>query len=132
MTSHFLTDLITCLALLVYVWNFISVGAARTKYDIKAPAVTGNANFERVFRVQQNMVEQLIVFLPALWIFSTTVSPLWGAIIGAIWVAGRIIYSAAYYGNAEKRGTGFMISGLAAAVLLLGGLAGTIRFLVGW
>jgi len=131
MTSHFLTDLITCLALLVYVWNFTAVGQARQKYAIKAPAVTGNPDFERVFRVQQNMVEQLIVFLPALWIFSMTVSPLWGAVVGAIWVVGRVLYSAAYYSDAEKRGLGFTISALAAAVLLLGGLLGTLRFLIG-
>jgi glutathione S-transferase len=132
MTTHFLTDLITCLALLVYVWNFMAVGQARGKHGIKAPAITGNPDFERVFRVQQNMVEQLIVFLPALWIFSTTVSPLWGAVIGAVWVVGRIIYSAAYYSNADKRGTGFIISALASAVLLIGGLVGTLRFLLGF
>jgi len=132
MTPHFLTDLITCLALFVYVWNFLAVGQARGKHGIKAPAVTGNPDFERVFRVQQNMVEQLIVFLPALWIFSTTVSPLWGAIIGAIWVVGRVVYSIGYYTQAEKRGVGFMISGIAAAVLLIGGFLGTLRFLLGF
>jgi glutathione S-transferase len=130
MTAFFLTDLITCLALLVYVWNFVKVGGARGKYGIKAPAVTGNPDFERVFRVQQNMLEQLVVFLPSLWIFSSTVSPFWGAVIGAVWVVGRVIYSAAYYADAEKRGTGFMIGAVSGAVLLVGALVGTLRFLV--
>ncbi len=130
MTQHLLTSLITCLALLVYVWNFSAVGGARKKYGISAPAVTGSGDFERVFRVQQNMVEQLILFLPSLWIFSSTVSPFWGAIIGAVWVAGRVIYSLSYYMAAEKRGPGFLISMAASGILLIGGLIGTLRFLL--
>ena len=131
MTQHLLTSLITCLALFVYIWNFVAVGQARKKHGINAPAVTGNPDFERVFRVQQNMVEQLIVFLPSLWIFSSTVSPFWGAVIGAVWVAGRVLYSLSYYMAAEKRGPGFLISAAAAAILLIGGLLGTLRFLLG-
>jgi glutathione S-transferase len=126
----YLTDLITCLALLVYIWNFTAVGSARSKYKIEAPAVTGNPDFERVFRVQQNMLEQLIIFLPVLWIFSTTLSPLWGAVIGAIWVVGRILYSIGYYAKAASRGPGFMISALSSLVLLIGSLVGTARFLL--
>ncbi len=130
MTQHLPTALITCLALFVYIWNFSAVGGARKKYGINAPAVTGNTDFERVFRVQQNMVEQLILFLPSLWIFSYTVSPFWGAIIGAVWVGGRVLYSLSYYMAAEKRGPGFLISMAAAAILLIGGLIGTLRFLL--
>jgi len=130
MAQHLLTSLVTCLALLVYVWNFTAVGQARKKHNIMAPAVTGDPDFERVYRVQLNMVEQLILFLPALWIFSSTVSPFWGAVIGAVWVAGRVLYSLSYYSAADKRGPGFMISIVAAGILLIGGLIGTLRFLV--
>jgi glutathione S-transferase len=132
MALHPLNSLIILLALFVYIWNFMMVGQARQKHGVVAPAVTGHPEFERAYRVQLNMVEQLIVFLPAFWIFSTTVSPLWGAVIGRVWVVGRVIYSAGYYSAADKRGTGFMISGVAAVVLLLGGLFGTLRFLVGF
>ena len=76
------------------------------------------------------MLEQLIVFLPALWIFSTTVSPLVGAIVGAVWVVGRVLYSITYYADAEKRGPGFMIAGVAGLILLVGGLLGALHFLV--
>ena len=130
MMPTYLPDLITCLALIVYIWNFASVGRARSKYKIEAPAVTGDPDFERVFRVQQNMVEQLIIFLPLLWIFSMTLSPLWGGVVGAIWVVGRILYSIGYYAKAASRGTGFMISALSSLVLLIGSLVGTIRILL--
>jgi glutathione S-transferase len=131
MTLHLLPSLITCLALLVYSWNIFVAGGARGKYGIKAPAVTGHPQFECRLRVQQNMLEQLIVFLPALWIFSTTVSPLIGAIVGLVFVIGRVIYSLSYYNDPAKRGPGFMISGVATLILLIGGLAGTLRFLLG-
>jgi uncharacterized MAPEG superfamily protein len=123
-------SLITCLALLVYAWNFVMAGQARNKYNIKAPAVSGNVDFERVFRVQQNMVEQLILFLPALWIFSATLSPLWGAVLGAVWVVARVIYSVNYYVDAEKRGPGFIVSSLATVILLLGGVIGSVIGLI--
>ncbi|MGB8841192.1 MAG: MAPEG family protein [Aliidongia sp.] len=127
MMTYALLELITCLALFVYCWNFAKVGRARGQYAIKAPAVTGNPDFERVFRVQQNMLEQLVVFLPALWLFCLTLSPLWGAVVGAIWIVGRIIYSAAYYGNAEKRGPGFMIAITCSAILLIGAFIGSVE-----
>jgi glutathione S-transferase len=130
MNTWMLPSLITCLALFVYAWNFAKAGQARNKYGIKAPAVTGNADFERTLRVQQNMVEQLVLFLPALWIFSTTLSPLWGSLIGLVWVVARVIYSVSYYVDAEKRGPGFIVSLLASVILLLGGVVGTVIGLI--
>ncbi len=122
-----LPALVTMLALLVYVWNFAACGRARDKFGVKAPAVTGHPQFEARFRVQQNMLEQLIVFLPSLWIFSLTLSPLIGAAVGLVFVIGRVIYSLGYYSDPTKRGTGFMIGALASVVLLIGATIGTIR-----
>jgi glutathione S-transferase len=119
--------LVTCLALLVYIWNFMSAGSARGKHKIQAPATTGHPEFERKLRVQENMIEQLIVFLPALWIFCLTVQPLIGAALGLIFVIGRIIYSAAYAADPSKRSLGFGLAILPTVILLLGGLAGVIR-----
>ena len=124
------TAIVTLLAVALYFFFATQVAAARGRFGVKLPATTGNPDFERVFRVQQNMVEQLILFLPSLWIFSSTVSPFWGAIIGAVWVAGRVIYSLSYYMAAEKRGPGFLISMAASGILLIGGLIGTLRFLL--
>jgi glutathione S-transferase len=129
--SHYApTVLVTVLALFVYVWNFVAVGRARGKFGIDAPAVTGHPDFERAFRVQQNMVEQLVVFIPVLWLFSATVSIIAGAIVGLVWVAGRILYSVGYYQAAEKRSTGFLVATLAGAILLIGSLVGGVGALL--
>ena len=58
--------LVSVLALLLYIGVFAAAGRARHRYGIKAPAVTGAPEFERAFRVQQNTLEQLVWFIPAL------------------------------------------------------------------
>jgi uncharacterized membrane protein YecN with MAPEG domain len=80
--------------------------------------------------VQQNTLEQLILFLPSLWLFSLFVSPVWGAGIGLIWIIGRILYAWGYYQAAEKRLLGFGINSLSILALLLGSLVGIIRMFV--
>ena len=114
--------LVTLLALLVYAWNFMGAGQARGKHQIAAPATTGHPEFERKLRIQQNMLEQLIAFLPSLWIFCLTVQPLIGAALGLIFVIGRIIYSAAYAADPAKRSLGFGLGALPTIILLVGAL----------
>ena len=126
----FWPSLITALTLLVYLVITINVGGARAKYKIPPPQMTGNPDFERVLRVQQNTLEQLVFFLPLLWLFSFYVSPVWGALIGAAWLVGRIVYAWGYYQAAEKRTIRFGISSISSIVLLLGSLYGIILSLV--
>jgi glutathione S-transferase len=125
-----LISLVTIAALIMFFVVTINVGRARVKYGIKPPEMSGSPDFERVVRVQQNTLEQLSLFLPALWIFAHFVNPIAAASLGVIWVIGRIIYAWGYYQAAEKRGPGFGISTLATVVLLLGSLAGIVLNLV--
>lgn len=123
-------SLITVLALILYLALTINVARARANYKISAPQMLGDSKFERVLRVQQNTSEQLILFLPALWLFSQFVSPFWGSIIGAVWVIGRLLYAWGYYQAAEKRLLGFAISVLTSLLLLLGSLVRIIMTLL--
>jgi uncharacterized MAPEG superfamily protein len=94
---------------------------------VAAPTIAGDPGFERVFRVQQNTLEQLVVFLPSLWLFGAFVSPLWAGGIGFLWILARIFYAWSYYRDAAKRGPGFGISMICTVVLLLGSIAGMLR-----
>ncbi|MEA5542369.1 MAPEG family protein [Limnoraphis robusta Tam1] len=123
-------SLVTVIALLVYFVLTLNVGRARAKYKIMPPQMSGDPNFERVVRVQQNTLEQLVLFLPALWLFSEFISPTWGASLGAIWIIGRIVYAWGYYQAAEKRMLGFAIGSLSLFTLLGGSLVGIIFPLV--
>ncbi|WP_138503875.1 MAPEG family protein [Nostoc sp. PA-18-2419] len=124
------TSLITALTLLLYLVITINVGRARAKYEVPPPQMTGDPCFERALRVQQNTSEQMVFFLAALWLFSFYVSPLWGALVGAIWLVGRIAYAWGYYQAASKRMIGFVISSFSSIVLVLGSLVGIILSLV--
>ncbi|MGC2781560.1 MAG: MAPEG family protein [Bradyrhizobium sp.] len=118
---HF-TALTTVLALMLYFYMAVRVSRARGKFGVKAPATTGNADFERVFRVQMNTLEWLPIFLPALWLFAIYVSDTFAALIGLVWIAGRAMYMVAYAQAANKRGPGFGVQASAASVLLAGAL----------
>ncbi len=121
---------ITVVTLIVFFVITANVGRARVKYKVPVPQTSGDPDFERVFRVQQNTLEQLILFLPSLWLFSLFVSPTWGAGIGGVWIIGRILYAWGYYQEAQKRRLGFGINALSVIVLLLGSLVGIIMILV--
>jgi len=104
------------------------VGRARGKYGINAPATTGNEEFERVFRVHANTIENTLVFLPALWMFAIYMNDLWAGILGAVWLVGRVWYAVSYRRDPKSRGAGFLTGMLASGALLIGGLWGILRF----
>src|SRR5690348_7104404 len=104
-----LTAIVTLLSLTLYWLLTANVGRARGKYKIEAPAVTGHIEFERIFRVQQNTMESMTMHIPALWLFAFYVSDLWAAILGSVWIVGRMVYAQGYYAEARRRGTGVII-----------------------
>jgi glutathione S-transferase len=118
---HF-TALVTCLAIALYFYTSVQVAKARARFGIKAPAIIGNPDFERVFRVQMNTLEWMPIFLPSLWLFAYYMSDALAAAIGLVWIAGRILYLTGYSQAADKRGTGFGIQALAAMALWLGAI----------
>lgn len=105
-------------------------GRARAKYGVQAPATTGNEIFERYYRVHYNTIEHLILFIPGILAFGYYVSERWAAIVGAVFLVGRIIYAASYIRAPESRGIGMLASLLPCWVLVLGGLIGAIVSLV--
>jgi uncharacterized MAPEG superfamily protein len=122
--------IVTVVALLQFFWFGWQVGAARSKYHIPAPAISGNEVFERVFRVQMNTLEQLVVFLPALWIFASYVSALWAAVLGAVFIIGRAVYSMTYVRDPKSRSIGFALTALPNLALLIGILIWAVRALM--
>jgi len=123
--------LIILIALLQYIYFIGRVGFSRNKYEIKAPKTTGNETWERLFRVQQNTMEQLIIFIPCMLTFSTYVSPLWVLVPGLLFVIGRQTYSYLYVKEPTSRGLGFVLSFFSNIALVVGSLIGLIMSLIG-
>jgi|SRR6185312_1530584 len=103
------------------------VAVARSRYRVAAPAVTGHPDFERYFRVQQNTLEQLILVIPCLWIMAASLSPLWAAALGFLFLICRAWYAWGYYASANGRHYGFLFGSWAQGALLLGAFIGVLR-----
>jgi uncharacterized MAPEG superfamily protein len=126
-----LVALVLALALLQYIVFAVLVGRARGTYGVKAPAVTGHEVFERYFRVQQNTLELLVIFVPALWLFGQYVSAAWASILGAVYLVGRVLYLKSYVADPAKRGAGFGLSMLPIMAMVIGVMIATGLKLLG-
>ena len=124
------TAIVTCLAVGFYLFTSINVGRARDTFGVKAPAISGNADFERVFRVQMNTLEWMPIFLPSLWLFAIYLSDPIAAAVGIVWIVGRILYLVGYSEAAAQRGRGFGIQALACGVLWVGALGAIVRQMI--
>lgn len=125
------TTLATALALLLYSYMGIRVAKAHQTYGITPPAMTGNADFERIYRVQMNTTEWLPIFLPVLWLFAVYHSDKIAAFAGLVWTIGRILYMNGYIKEAGKRSLGFSIQAFVCLFLLAGVIVGAVRSLIG-
>lgn len=124
------TALVSLVAVLEYMAFTLWTGFSRQKFGVQAPATTGHPEWERIFRVQQNTLEQLAIFLPALWIFSTFVSATWGPAIGLLFVIGRPIYGLSYAKEPSRRTLGFLLGFFCNVVLVIGGIGGLVARLL--
>lgn len=118
--------LLILVALAQYVFFSARVGSARGKHGVEAPKTDGHETWERLFRVQMNTLEQLIVFIPSLVIFTLYTSPRWAWIPGVVFIVGRQLYAMQYVKNPSSRAPGMALTLLANVVLLVGGLIGVV------
>jgi len=124
-------DIVTALALLQFLSFALQVARARERHGIKAPATTGNDQFERHFRVQQNTLESMVMFLPSLYLFSRYLNPLWAAGLGVIYLIGRQVYAAAYVKDPAARSAGYALTMLPVLALIIGAVVGAIMRIFG-
>lgn len=121
-----LVVIVIALALMEYVYIAFQVGSGRTKYGVPAPAISGHPTFERLYRVQMNTLEQLIVFLPSIWFFGMYVSAGIAAGLGVVFIVGRFVYLTSYVQDPGKRSTGFMLTFGPNVILLVGAFIGAV------
>jgi hypothetical protein len=121
-----LVAIVGALALLEYGVFVMLCGYKRGRAGVPAPATTGNAEFERYYRVQMNTVEQLVIFVPALPVFALYVSEMGAVALGCLFILGRAIYARGYVRDPAGRGPGFLMTLLANVVLVIGALVGAL------
>jgi hypothetical protein len=126
----YFVELVAALALIQYLAFGALTGRARQRSGLKAPAVSGDEGFERMYRVQMNTLECLVAFLPALFLSAKYWSPIFVAGFGFIFLVGRLIYWRAYVGRPESRGIGFMLSILPILILTLSAIVGIVLAII--
>lgn len=119
--------IIAMLALIQYLAFGLLVGRARGKFGVEAPATTGHPEFERYFRAHYNTLEQLIVFLPALFAAGYFLDERLAVASGAVFLIGRSLYFRTYVKDPGTRGPGMMLTFLANLVLIVSALVGAVR-----
>jgi hypothetical protein len=112
------TALATLGAVMVLQYVSLQVNRARRAYQVRLPEVSGPEGFNRVFRVHMNTLENMVLFLPLLWLFAASWGDAWGGIFGGAWVAGRLLYAWGYYRAAPLRVCGFGISSSVSLLML--------------
>lgn len=127
---HALVAIVTVLSLILYLFMGISVGRARARFGVDAPAMSGHPEFERYARVQANTLEWLVIFLPCLWLCAIFLRDDAAVGLGLVWIVGRALYMRGYWRDPKARSIGFLIQGLATLALMLCALGGAIWSLV--
>ncbi|MBL4819500.1 MAG: MAPEG family protein [Gammaproteobacteria bacterium] len=116
-----LVAIVIAIALIQYFVFGMLVGRARGKYNVEAPATTGDPIFERYNRVHQNTQESLLLFVPGMVMFGFYASANIACILGIIWIIGRVIYLRSYVKAPASRTLGFVLTMLPNLVLVIGG-----------
>ncbi|HEY5808100.1 MAG TPA: MAPEG family protein, partial [Povalibacter sp.] len=83
------------------------------------------------FRIHANTLEQLVMFVPLMWIFAHYVQPQWAAALGVVFVVGRTVYSRSYMRDPGSRTLGFVLTALPMFICMVGILWGAGRALLG-
>ena len=123
--QHYLyTSCITLLTVLLMFGLTFNVGRARGKYHVPAPAVSGNEMFERAYRIQLNTIENVMMFLPVLWLYAIFLSEKGAGYFGLIWLVARVWYAITYQSDPAKRALGFVVSVLVIIGLWAGAAYG--------
>jgi glutathione S-transferase len=120
------TAVVTLLAVALYFFLATRVAVARGKFGVKHPATTGNADFERVFRAHVNTLEWMPTFLAPLWLCALYLNDSAAAVLGLVWIGGRVLYFVGYSKAVEKRLPGFFVQGMACILLFIGAITGLV------
>jgi len=108
------TAVVTLLAVAFYFFLATRVAVARGSFNVPLPATTGNPDFERIFRVHQNTLEWLPIFLVSLWLCALYLNDAGAAALGLVWIGGRALYFTGYSKAVARRLSGFFIQSAAA------------------
>lgn len=126
MAAYYGVAIVTLLSGLLCFGMAVAVSRAHVASGILPPAMTGDPVLERTVRAHSNTLEWMPGFVPAMWVFAFYCSATWAAILGLLWIVGRLVYFFGYVSAPKKRFPGFFIQSVAFFSLSLGALGRVI------
>ena len=123
-------DLVTLLALVQFFLFAAAVSKARSRFGVHAPATTGHPLFERYFRVHQNTLELLVLFIPSMWLAVRYWYPTYIALIGVLFLLGRGWYFVAYVNDPKSRTGASVLSFAAIGIFWVIVIIGIVRSMI--
>ncbi len=112
-------DVVAMLIVAQYLFFGGLVAKSRRRFNVPAPAVAGNEQFERIYRVHMNTLEMMVALLPALYAAARYL-PNWIVVAaGTVFMVGRFIYWRDYVAAPSKRRLGFVLSIVPVCALVL-------------
>lgn len=120
------TSIVSLLAVALYFFLATRVALARGRFNVTLPATSGNADFERVFRVHMNTLEWMPTFLVPLWLCAIYLNDIVAAALGVVWIGGRVLYFTGYSKAVRQRLPGFFVQAAACALLFIAALVGIV------
>jgi uncharacterized membrane protein YecN with MAPEG domain len=122
MQAYPYTAIVTLLAALALFGMATQVARTHVKVGILPPQMTGHPLLEQAVRGHLNALEWMPIFLPSLWLFASYWNDKVAALLGVVWIVGRVMYFVGYAARPERRFPGFLVQTTAAGILLLGAL----------
>jgi uncharacterized membrane protein YecN with MAPEG domain len=132
MQAYYDVAIVTLVAALVCFGMGATVARTHFKTGILAPAMSGDPLLERTIRAHLNTLEWMPIFLPSMWLFAIYWSSTWAAILGILWILGRVVYFVGYRSSPNGRFPGFFIQSVAVFALLLGALGRIFYLAANW
>lgn len=102
-TSFTLTILVSLIALLQTFGLDVYISLSKFRHGVQDPEIVNNETFKKIYKIYNNTVSDLILFLPLLWIFSSLESDQMAGILGLIWLFGRFHYDFSFFKNPSTR-----------------------------
>jgi glutathione S-transferase len=122
-----LTAAVTLLAMLISLAFAIRVARARRRTGVRAPTMTGPQELEYALRIQGNTIEQIVIFLPSLWLAALYFQGWWAPVLGLVWCLGRVIYSFVYGSESRQRFPGFALTIFPTIILWILAVTGVVQ-----
>jgi uncharacterized membrane protein YecN with MAPEG domain len=124
MATLYAPTLVIVLAVVEVLVLAMLVARGRGKYGVPAPAMTGHPRWERLCRVHQNSIEQLVMFIPLFFAYVLNVGVYSGLILGVVYLIARIVYAVGYVRDPGSRAVGAFLTLGVQAWLAVGALIG--------